>query len=164
MPPGGPLRRYWIEKDSLAGGSCPTTGDLPRLQEAGFDVLISLLDDDGQADYRPGDVPPPLRWYNVPMRDHATPGLGQLAAFYDVLWSHPRPKRALVHCYAGIGRTGTVAASYLVWRGRSVDESVERVNDWTDGGFAREIRGREEEVRALLRRFRALFPPPAAIR
>lgn len=91
------------------------------------------------------------------MRDHATPALGQLVAFYEILWSLPRTARVYVHCLGGIGRTGTVAASYLVWRGVPLEEALKKVSGWTDGLFQVEIRSREDEVRGLLERFRRLM-------
>lgn len=161
---GGSVRFYWIEEGRLAGGSCPSPEDLIRLGGEGFDAVISLLDDPRQSAYAPSEAAERLAWYAVPLRDHATPRLGQLVSFYDVLWSLPKDARVLVHCYAGIGRTGIVAASYLVWRSDSVDDALDRVDAWTDGLFRREVRGREGEVRDLLDRFRAVVPTTAPAR
>ncbi len=151
----GRLLLYWIEEGKLAGGSCPESEDLEKLRRE-FDTIISLLDDDGQYLYSPEVARSQFRWYNVPMRDHSTPTLGQLAEFYDTLWGLPSSSKAFVHCYAGIGRTGTVAASYLVWKGMRVSEAYEKVAAWT-GYFLPEIGSREEEVRDLMRRFKHLF-------
>src|SRR5690606_30189798 len=38
-------------------------------------------------------------------------------------------ENAYVHCWGGIGRTGTVVGCYLVCRGLSGDEALERVQD-----------------------------------
>ncbi len=150
------LVRYWIEEGRLAGGSCPDVQNLESLA-AEFDVIISLLEDERQSLYAPEDAPRSMRWYNVPMRDHATPALGQLVAFYDILWGLSQDARVYVHCLAGIGRTGTVAASHLVWRRMGLDEALGRVSGWTEGLFEVEIQRREGEVRDLLERFRRLM-------
>lgn len=156
MPrPVTPLR-YWIENSVLAGGACPSPDDLPSIMEE-YDVIISLLDDERQYLYSPEEIRPDVRWINVPMTDHATPSLGQLAAFYDALWDSPEGARVYVHCLAGIGRTGTVAASYLVWRGVEIPRAFEQVDRWTGGFFTVEIGNRVDEVKNLMRRFRSLF-------
>ncbi len=140
----------------MAGGSCPDGRDFHNLKGE-FDTLISLLDDERQYLYSPDEASALFRWHNVPMRDHATPSLGQLAELYDILWSLPESSKTLVHCLAGIGRTGTVAASYLVLKGLDVDEALERVAAWTGGYFVSELNPREAEVRDLLNRFKKLF-------
>ncbi len=148
--------RYWIEEGRVAGGSCPNTEDLPGLAED-YDAIISLVEDSRQYMYSPEDVRDRIRWINVPMTDHATPSLGQLAEFYEALWGLPETARVFVHCLGGVGRTGTVAASYLVWHGKSVEEALEQVDRWTQGLFSVEIRPRLDEVKYLMMRFRELF-------
>lgn len=140
----------------MTGGACPEAPDLESLASE-FDVVISLLEDDRQYLYPPEEAQGRVRWYNVPMTDHATPALGQLTAFYDILWSLPRNARVYVHCLAGIGRTGTVAASYLVWRGVDVEAALQRVGEWTEGLFPPEVQARRAEVQDLLERFRRLM-------
>lgn len=148
--------RYWIEEGRLAGGSCPNAEDLPGLEEE-FDAVISLVEDDRQYMYSPEDVRDGVRWINVPMTDHTTPSLGQLAEFYETFWGLPGTAKVFVHCLGGIGRTGTVAASYLMWRGRSLEAAFEQVDKWTQGFFSVEIRPRLDEVKYLMMRFKALF-------
>ncbi|MFQ6013175.1 MAG: protein-tyrosine phosphatase family protein [Thermoplasmata archaeon] len=123
---------YWIEEDRLAGGSCPFPEDLPRLQRRGFDTLVSLLEDPRQCAYDPEEAKTRFQWVNVPMADHRTPDVTQLLAVHERLTADPPPRRILVHCYAGIGRTGLVALSYLMARGLPEAEAARRVDGWTE--------------------------------
>jgi hypothetical protein len=149
--------RYSIEKGRLVGGSCPTPGDLKRLKREGFHAIISLLEEENQYAYSPAEAGRDFLWRNVPMRDHATPTLDQLMGFYDTLGELPESARVYVHCLAGIGRTGTVAASYLALRGWDLEEAYRQVNAWTGGYFLLEIGSRKEEVDLLISRFLESF-------
>ena len=148
---------YWIEPGLLAGGSCPQSDDLPDLHDEGFERILSLLEDPRQAAYDLEEAKARFEWFNVPMTDHRTPDVAQLLEVHERLRTHPsRP--ALVHCYAGIGRTGIMAMSYLMSKGLSEAESTRRVDAWTRDAFSWEIRSRREEVRLLLRDFLARWP------
>ncbi len=149
---------YWIAPGRIAGGSCPRTEDLPRLLEQGFERILSLLEDPRQSRYDPEEARARFEWFNVAMKDHRTPDVTQLLKVHERLLDDPsRP--ALVHCYAGIGRTGLVALSYLLANGLTEAEATRRVDGWTGGAFSWEIRPRREEVRRLLREFLARWPP-----
>ena len=50
-----------------------------------------------------------------------------------------------VHCTAGLGRSGTMAAAYLVANGRSADEAITHVRDLRPGSI--ETPAQEEAVR-----------------
>jgi len=78
---------------------------------------------------RKGDLP--FRWINLPMRNFGTPedrehfqqGVRQIAA------SLQQGDAVLLHCAAGIGRTGSTAACVLKALGFGKHEALERVRE-----------------------------------
>jgi hypothetical protein len=150
---------YWIEENRLAGGSCPLPRDLPRLQQQGFSTIVSLLADPRQQAYLEEEARALFRWFNVPMADHHTPDVEQLLSVHGALAPEAVDALTLVHCYAGIGRTGLVALSDLMAHGLSEAEATRRVDGWTGGAFSWEIRSRKDEVHRLLQDFLARWPP-----
>ncbi|HEX6828337.1 MAG TPA: ADP-ribosylglycohydrolase family protein [Burkholderiales bacterium] len=72
-----------------------------------------------------------FEWHHLPIPDTYAP-----TAIFERLWLHSgatlrarlrRGERILLHCRAGLGRTGTVAARLLVEAGRAPWEAVNRV-------------------------------------
>jgi protein-tyrosine phosphatase len=76
-----------------------------------------------------GDVP--FRWLNVPMPNFGVPDDG--AAFRrdvrEIAHALERGDAVMLHCAAGMGRTGSTAACLLKALGLSTEEALQRVRD-----------------------------------
>jgi atypical dual specificity phosphatase len=149
MPP--PNEFSWIDKPLLAGMARPGAVDeLVWLREQGIQLLISLTED-------------PLRrdWVNdaglfamhVPVVDLYPPAPKQI----DLCLSAIAKARAKqfgvgVHCGAGLGRTGTLLACYLVTQEQSAPDAVARIRRLRPGSI--ETPEQEEAVVEFARRQR----------
>ena len=73
----------------------------------------------------------PFRWVNLPMRNFGLPP--DLPDFHDGIAQATEALRAgdavLLHCAAGLGRTGSAAACVLKSLGLPTEEALQRVRD-----------------------------------
>ncbi|GAB2836860.1 hypothetical protein GCM10027276_44430 [Comamonas piscis] len=128
----GPRGFAWLVPGKLAGTPLPgvvnaTDIDMQALKRCGVTVLVSLTekDIDQVALARNG-----LRNVHLPVHDREPPSVSQLQMLMLKM------KRLLldgevlaVHCLAGLGRTGTVLAAWLVFEGITAEEALRRVRD-----------------------------------
>lgn len=98
--------------EALAANGVTTVIDLRA--EEDLDVDAALLDRLG------------LHRVRVPMRDGQAPNDGQVARFLAAV--EASDGRAFVHCGAGVGRTGTMSAAYLVKTGQATPSETLRRN------------------------------------
>jgi protein-tyrosine phosphatase len=142
--PNRPLSEsYWVEPGRLLAGEYPgqhpeesTRKRIDALIEAGFDTFIDLT--------RPHEVFP---YKNILLEQ----------AVYDVNVTHerfaigdfglPTPElmniildrieeclqsghKIYLHCWGGIGRTGTTVGCYLVRHGKTAEEALDQLSAW----------------------------------
>jgi atypical dual specificity phosphatase len=147
---------WWIDEPRLLGSCNPTTEDLATLRADGFGIIVSLLEEDLQPpayDLARVEAMGYAR-HNIPVGDFHPPGVEQLLEFLDLMRQLGEDAKVVVHCQAGIGRTGTFAAAYWIAKGLTVDEALSRVRE------ARPFAVETPEQRAVLDQFARTLPRP----
>ena len=126
----GPRGFTWVVPGKLAGTPMPgvvnaVDYDLAALKAVGVTCLITLTENDLPQDAlaRHG-----LRNVHLPIRDREPPTLAQTTMLLMRMDALLRRGEVLAaHCLAGLGRTGTVLAAWLVREGLTAQEALRRV-------------------------------------
>ena len=125
--PGG---FHWILKDQLGGMQRPglltkVEDDILGLKTLGCRVLVNLMED---AMDIPAMEAAGIEYYHFPIVDMKTPSLPDAALWCQRIAGWLEEGRTTVlHCKAGLGRTGTILACVLVWLGDNPVQAVHRV-------------------------------------
>jgi len=135
---------YWVEPGRLLAGEYPgryttesTRQRIDALLEAGFDAFIDLT--------KPNETIPYFRilleeskYYGVevihhsfPIGDFGLPTPETMMSILDTIDAALQNGRKIyLHCWGGIGRTGTTVGCYLVRRGKSGEEALRQLAEW----------------------------------
>ena len=135
--------------------------DLQCIQAWGASAVLSLIESHefdrlGVPDFAQAIARTTLQWIQVPITDMATPGPATLAAWRaqgpELLQALNSGQRVLVHCAAGLGRTGMLVAKLLVLNGVRADEAIAQVRRARPGTIETEAQAdwvRHGELAAL---------------
>lgn len=135
---------YWVEPGRLLAGEYPgqytsesTRQRIDALLEAGFDTFIDLT--------RPNETVPYYRLlleeaelyevcverHNFPIGDFGLPTPEGMRSILDKIDAALQNGRKIyLHCWGGIGRTGTTVGCYLVRRGMTGEEALRQLAEW----------------------------------
>lgn len=133
---------YWVIPGRCAAGEYP--GDrwddearkkLAGFAAAGIEVFVDLTEEGeyGLNPYAPF-LPASVRHRRFPIPDMDVPTPGHMTALLDAIDATLAEGRGVyVHCYGGVGRTGTVVGCWLVRHGLTAEAALERIAAWRRG-------------------------------
>src|SRR5215467_5091627 len=108
--------------------------EMAALRASGVDVVVSLQAADERAEAGLTGEPDAVRragleFRELPIRDMDVPGVAAARAVVDAVVGDLRAGRnVVVHCWAGIGRSSTIAAAVLIRLGASAADACETVS------------------------------------
>lgn len=157
-----PYNAYWVSPNKFMAGEYPghsynamqTPRRLEALLKAGVRTFIDLTQANERASYEPvlreraGYYGVEIQYHRFSIGDFDTPSAQNmraiLATIHNALSQNNMP---YVHCWAGMGRTGTVVGCYFVERGMSGAEALIKVNKLCYYAPSPQTKGQKEFVR-----------------
>jgi len=152
---------YWVEPGRFLAGEYPgkfeeelTRKRLDALIDAGFDTFIDLTQAGELFPYshilleqaRAYDVK--VTHYRFAIGDFGLPTSKQMNEILDMIEQGLQAGRKIyLHCWGGIGRTGTTVGCYLVRQGKTAEEALEHLAAWWRGVPKSQVHPHSPETR-----------------
>ena len=131
-----PTNFSWLINDKLAGSGMPTSSaELEWVIKTGVKSVVTMTEEP-----LPESWIKNIKYLHVPTEDLSTPGMEKIDNTIDYI--HERIKNnepTMVHCAAGIGRTGTILACYLIkYHSLSTKDAIDKVRKERPGSIQSE--------------------------
>ena len=135
---------YWVEPGRLLAGEYPGDYDdeqarkrIAALVKAGFNTFIDLTKANEMSPYLNILIEQSQAYHvNVkhqrfPIGDFGLPAPEQMMSILDMIDAELQAGRKIyLHCWGGIGRTGTTVGCYLVRGGKTGEEALRQLAEW----------------------------------
>ncbi len=131
-----PTNFSWLIDEKLAGSGLPTTFDeVDWVVKKGVKSIITMTEN-----ALPETWIQDIKYLHVPTEDLNAPDMEKIDAAVDFIHERINDNEpVMVHCAAGIGRTGTILACYLIkYCKYSAKNAIEKVREERPGSVQSE--------------------------
>ena len=143
-----PTNFGWLINNKLAGSGMPTShAELEWVIKQGVKSIITMTEDP-----LPSSWIQNVKYLHMPTEDLSAPDMEKIDHAVDFIQEQIKNNEPImVHCAAGIGRTGTILACYLMkYRNLSLKEAIDKVRKERPGSIQSES---QEIAIGLYRKF-----------
>jgi len=133
MITGKPDNFSWLIPEKLAGSAIPTSfEEIKWVLDEGVKSIVTIREEPLDDDWIKN-----VNYLHVMSDDMGIPEFDDLTNAVDFIHQRLNEKEpVMVHCLAGLGRTGTILASYLVkYENMSADKAIEKVRKIRPGSI-----------------------------
>ena len=125
---------HWLKQDIVAFGEKPgrwriVDEDLFFLKQQKVRSILSLVEEEPQLENYRGAG---FQAHHVSVNDFQAPTMQQIESCMDFIARH---SPVYVHCYAGYGRAGTIAAAWLIRNGMNAIDAIRTVRTLRPGAI-----------------------------
>ena len=133
MITGKPDNFSWLIEGKLAGSAIPTSfEEIKWLVDGGVKSIVTVREESLDDDWMKN-----INYLHIHSNDMGDPEFEDLVKAVDFI--HQRitnNEPVMVHCLAGLGRTGTILACYLIkYQKLSADDSIQKVRESRPGSI-----------------------------
>jgi atypical dual specificity phosphatase len=131
-----PTNFGWLINNTLAGSGMPTSeAELEWVRKQGVKSIITMTENP-----LPESWIKDINYLHVPTEDLSAPDMDKIDETVDFIQERIKnDEPIMVHCAAGIGRTGTILACYLIkYSNLSAKNAIEKVRKERPGSIQSE--------------------------
>jgi atypical dual specificity phosphatase len=126
------MKISWIEPTQLAASGIPLDEkDVRSLHQQGIRAILTLTE---QPLFAQREITPALFdamdivSFHIPVRDQYPPDASQVEQILETIrLMEAQHRPLLVHCHAGVGRTGTILHLYYLAQGQSLEQAKAKI-------------------------------------
>lgn len=149
--PAPPLRpipnSYWVLPGRFLAGEYPgsllpaeTVRRINAFLRAGFDTFVNLTGENELPPYnsilseQAAELGFPVRHIRLAVEDFDIPTPTHMRLILETIdTALAAGRKVYLHCWGGVGRTGTAVGCYLVQHGMSGQQALRQLNEWWQG-------------------------------